>query len=256
MDAHFHLPPDSTGGSRGVFEVAVDSLGSALAARDAGADRLELCADLPSGGLTPSAGLTQQVCELTGLPVAVLIRPRRGDFLYSNADMAVMRRDIDFANAIGAESVVIGCLTPDGDIDRHKTAQLVAAAHPLPVVFHRAFDLCREPLDALETLCELGIARLLTSGQAASADEGAPLIGRLVAQAGERLIVMPGGGINAGNIRRIAETTGASEFHFSARVLRDSGMAYRKAGMSLGDGDDYARWDASRTRIREIMAAL
>lgn len=238
------------------FEVAVDSLDSALVARGAGADRLELCADLPSGGLTPSPGLTQLACELAQLPVAVLVRPRRGDFLYSGADMAVMRRDIAFAKSVGAESVVIGCLTPAGDIDRGKTAELVNAAHPLPVVFHRAFDLCREPFHALETLCELGIARLLTSGQAASADDGAPLIAQLVAQAWERLAVMPGGGIHAGNIRRIAETTGAKEFHFSARVMRESEMAYRKAGMSLGDGDDYARWDASRRRIREIMAAL
>ena len=234
----------------------MDSLDSALVARDAGADRLELCADLPSGGLTPSPGLTRLAIERTQLPAAVLVRPRRGDFLYSGADIAVMRRDIDYAKSVGAESVAIGCLTPAGDIDRDKTAELVDAAHPLPVVFHRAFDLCREPLHALETLCELGIARLLTSGQAASAEQGAPLIAQLVAQAGERLTVMPGGGIHAGNIRRIAETTGASQFHFSARVIRESGMTYRKAGMSLGDGDDYARWDASRQRIREIMAAL
>lgn len=238
------------------FEVAVDSLDSALTAQACGAQRIELCADLPSGGLTPSPGLLELTCQRLDIPVAALIRPRRGDFLYSDAEIAVMRRDIDFARRAGAAAVVIGCLTADGAVDGERTAQLVEGAQGLPAVFHRAFDMCRDPFAALETLARLGISRLLTSGQAASAEEGAPLIAQLVQRATGRLTIMPGGGINAGNIRHIARTTGAREFHFSGRKQTDSRMRYRNPRLSLGNGDDYVRWEASAERIRATISAL
>ncbi|MCY4147606.1 MAG: copper homeostasis protein CutC [Chloroflexi bacterium] len=238
------------------FEVAVDSLDSALAAQACGAQRIELCADLPSGGLTASPGLLELVCQRLHIPVAALIRPRRGDFLYSDAEISVMRRDIEFARQAGASAVVIGCLTADGSVDCERTGQLIEAAQPLPAVFHRAFDMCRDPFPALETLAGLGIARLLTSGQAASAEGGAPLIAQLAQRAAGRLTIMPGGGIHAENIRRIAQTTGAREFHFSGRRQLQSRMMYRNPQLSLGNGDDYARWEASATRIRAIISAL
>lgn len=238
------------------FEVAVASLDSALTARACGAQRIELCADLSSGGLTASPGLLELVCQRLELPVAALIRPRRGDFLYSDAEIAVMQRDIDFARRAGAAAVVIGCLTADGSVDRERTRRLIDQAQGLPVVFHRAFDMCRDPLEALEKLAGLGISRLLTSGQAASAEAGAPLIAQLVQQAAGRLTIMPGGGINADNIGHIARTTGAREFHFSGRRQLDSRMHYRSSRLSLGEGDDYARWEASAERIRAIMSAL
>ncbi|MCY4465479.1 MAG: copper homeostasis protein CutC [Chloroflexi bacterium] len=238
------------------FEVAVDSLDSALIARACGAQRIELCADLPSGGLTPSPGLLELACQRLDIPVAALIRPRRGDFLYSDAEIAVMRRDIDFARRAGASAVVIGCLTADGSVDCQRMGQLIEQALPLPAVFHRAFDMCRDPFATLERLAGLGISRLLTSGQAQSAAAGAPLIAQLVQQAAGRLTIMPGGGINAGNIRPIARTTGAREFHFSARRQADSRMIYRNPRLSLGNSDDYARWEASAERIRAILSAL
>ena len=238
------------------YEVAVDSLDSALVAQAAGAQRIELCADLPSGGLSASPGLLELACQRLDIPVAALIRPRRGDFLYSDAELAVMRRDIAFARQAGAFSVVLGCLTADGSVDGERTGQLIAQAGPLPVVFHRAFDLCCDPFAALETLAGLGIARLLTSGQAGNAAAGAPLLAQLVQLAAGRLTIMPGGGINAGNIRHIARATGAREFHFSGRAQSESRMRFRNPRLSLGDGDDYLRWGASPARIRAIIAAL
>ena len=238
------------------FEVAVDSLESALTAQACGVQRIELCADLPSGGLTASPGLLELACQRLDIPVAALIRPRRGDFLYSDTEIAVMRRDIDFARQAGAAAVVIGCLTADGAVDRERTGQLIEAAGPLPAVFHRAFDMCRDPLEALETLAELGIARLLTSGQAASAGDGAALIAQLVVRAAGRLTIMPGGGINEDNIAYIARTTGAREFHFSGRRNSDSRMLYRNPRLSLGDDDDYVRWAASEERIQAIIEAV
>lgn len=238
------------------FEVAVDSLESALTAQACGAQRIELCADLPSGGLTASPGLLELVCQRLDISVAALIRPRRGDFLYNDAEIAVMRRDIDFARRAGASAVVIGCLAVDGSVDCERTGQLIEQAQPLPVVFHRAFDMCRDPFAALESLAGLGISRLLTSGQAVSARDGAPLIAQLVQQSAGRLTIMPGGGINAGNIRYLARTTGAREFHFSGRRQIDSRMDYRNPRLSLGNGDDYARWEASAERMRAIMSTL
>ena len=238
------------------FEVAVDSLASALTAQACGAQRIELCADLPSGGLTPSPGLLELTCQRLDIPVAALIRPRRGDFLYSDAEIAVMRRDIDFARRAGVAAMVIGCLSADGSVDKERTAQLIEAAQPLPVVFHRAFDLCRDPFSALETLAGLGITRLLSSGQAVNAREGASLLAQLERQSAGRLSIMPGGGINAGNIAHIARISGCREYHFSARETVASQMQYRHPRLSLGEGDDYLRWAASAGRIRAIMSAL
>lgn len=239
------------------FEVAVDSLESALIAQDCGADRIELCADLGIGGITPSPGMIQLACERLHIPVRVIIRPRRGDFLYTDAEFEVMRRDIEAAKSAGAQGAVFGVLLKDGQVDCERTGQLVNAARPLSVTFHRAFDMCRDPRAALAELIDLGVDTLLTSGQAPSADEGLPLIVELVEWAAGRITIMPGAGIHPDNLRRIAEATGAREFHFSARETVNGPMRFRNARVAMGAEDsEYARSYASAKRIRKIMAAL
>lgn len=239
------------------FEVAVDSLESALIARDCGVDRIELCADLGRGGITPSPGLIQMALESLRIPVHVMIRPRPGDFLYSNTKFQQMRRDISAAKSAGAQGAVFGILCEDGSIDGGRTRALIDSSRPLKVTFHRAFDICRDPRAALDTLIDLGADTLLTSGQQATAETGIPLIAELVARAAGSIDIMPGAGINPGNIARIAEATGARTFHFSARVTIDSPMRFRNPQLSLGDEfGDYARSYASAERIRETTRQL
>ncbi len=239
------------------FEVAVDSLESAMIAQECGVDRVELCADLGIGGISPSRGMIELACERLAIPVHVMIRPRRGDFLYTDAEFEVMRRDIEAAKSAGAQGVVFGLLLADGSIDIARTRELASAARPLSVTFHRAFDMCREPRAALGQLIDMGVNTLLTSGQAPSAAEGMPLIVELVAWAAGRIDIMPGAGIHPGNIARIAEATGAQTFHFSARETVDGPMQYRNARALMGQArSEFARTYASAERIQKIMAAL
>ena len=234
-----------------------DSLESALIAQDCGVDRVEFCADLGSGGITPSAGLIELAVERLRLPLHVMIRPRRGDFLYSEIEFEIMQRDIDLAKESGAAGVVFGVLQADGGVDAARTGALMARARPLHVTFHRAFDMSRDPRAALSALLDLGVDTLLTSGQAATAEAGIPLIAELVARAAGRIEVMPGAGINPGNIGRIAEGTGARTFHFSARAAVAGPMRYRRPGVAMGDETgEYERSYASAERIRRMMAAL
>ncbi len=239
------------------FEVAVDSLESALIAQKCGADRVEFCADLGSGGITPSLGAVQLALERLQIPIHVMIRPRRGDFLYTDAEFEAMRRDIELVKSAGAHGVVFGILLADGGVDIERTSTLVETARPLSVTFHRAFDMCRDPRAALSQLIDMGVDTLLTSGQAETAAEGIPLIAELVARAAGKIEIMPGAGINPGNIGRIAEATGAQTFHFSGKQMVDGPMEYRSPRLRLGDQDsEYARSYASAQRIRGIIAAL
>jgi copper homeostasis protein len=216
------------------FEICVDSLDAALAAQAGGGDRVELCADLLEGGTTPSAGTVQLAIEALRIPVNVIIRPRGGDFCYSAAEFEVMRRDIEMAKAWGANGVVIGILNPDGTIDVERTRALVEAARPLSVTFHRAFDVTCDPFEALETLIGLGVNRVLTSGQEPSVLEGLDCIADLVKRAGDRIIVMPGGGITERNIAKIAAGSGAREFHFAAQGPAEGRMAFRNPRVFMG----------------------
>jgi copper homeostasis protein len=225
------MPPLS---STPLIEVAVDSLASALAAVNGGADRLELAANLTDGGTTPSAGLIEMVRSLVEVDIFVLIRPRRGDFLYAHEEINLMKRDIQFAKSLGANGIVAGALTADGQVDQGQTAELVAAAYPLPFTFHRAFDMVADPALALEHLVGLGCARVLSSGQASSAHTGRARLAQLVAQASDRLIVMPGAGIGPHNIAEIWAATQAHEFHLSAKAEVDSGMRYRNPAVAMG----------------------
>lgn len=242
-----------------LVEAAVATSASARSAESAGAGRLELCSDLVEGGVTPSLGLLEAVRKRVAIPVHVLIRPRGGDFLYDDEELEVMLRDIALARNAGADGVVIGALDRAGDIDRESTARMAEAARPMAVTFHRAFDLTRDADAALDTLIALGVHRLLTSGQAADAGLGAPLIARLVERAGGRGIIMAGGGVNESNAARIVTATGVREIHVGASGVRPSPMEFRRDGVYMGkpyQPDEYARTETDPDRLRAILASL
>jgi copper homeostasis protein len=236
-----------------ILEIAANSVASALAAQEGGADRIELCAALELGGLTPSHAQIALARERLRIPLYVLIRPRAGDFLYSAPECEVMQRDIEACVALGCDGVVLGMLDAEGGVDMARCRALIAAAGTLGVTFHRAFDLSRDPARALEDIVALGCERVLTSGAQASAIEGAALIRDLIAQANGRLAVMPGAGITAQNIAALAAATGAREFHASARHLLPSAMRHRRPlleDMQAGE----LRSDAGQ--VRAMAAAL
>jgi copper homeostasis protein len=196
-----------------LVEAAVESPESALAAERAGADRIELCANLDDGGTTPPPDLIAAVVERTTLPVFVLIRTRAGEFVYTNDEIDGMSRDIDLARTMGAAGIVTGALTPAGSIEEAGMRTLVKAAAGLPVTFHRAFDVVASPLAALEELIALGLSRALTSGGAATASEGADAIAALVDHAHNRIAIVAGGGIREQNVRDVIARTGVREIH-------------------------------------------
>lgn len=199
------------------LEICAGSLLSARAAQAGGAHRIELCQSLEQGGLTPSYGLLRQVLGELRIPVFVLIRPRAGHFVYDAGELAIMRADIELSRQLGAAGVVLGALTPAGRVDLAACRSLVEAAGPLPVTFHRAFDDCPDPAQALEDVISLGCARVLTSGGQATAEAGLPRLAALVQQAAGRISILPGAGITAVNALLVAEGSGARELHASAR---------------------------------------
>ena len=211
------------------LEIAVTSVRSARQAALGGADRLELCSNLDQGGLTPSLGLVQRVKAEVDIPVFVLIRPRKADFFYTEAEFEVMKADIIAAKAAGADGIVSGLLLPDGNLDLDRTATLLKAAAPLPFTFHRAFDMCLDPSTALHQLIDLGVARILSSGQKATAIEGKEMLAQLVAQAAGNIIFLAGGGVRPGNINQLLHIEGLNEFHSSAKNKVKSQMIYKGA---------------------------
>lgn len=198
------------------LEVCCGDLQSVRAAIEGGAHRVELCEALELDGLTPSEAMMESAIGM-GIPVQVLIRVREGDFVYSKDEICKMRNDIRLARKLGAAGVVIGALMPDGSIDEEATRCMMDEAEGLSVTFHRAFDVCRKPEEALEKIISLGCHRLLTSGQAPTAEQGIPMLKKLVEQADGRIIIMPGAGVNPQNASRILEETGALEIHGSLR---------------------------------------
>jgi len=217
-----------------VFEFCIDSVESAIAAAQGGASRVELCDNLVEGGTTPSAGTIALARKNVDIDINVIIRPRGGDFYYSDVEFAVMKYDIQQAKQLSANGVVIGLLNPDGSIDLARTRELVEFARPLSVTFHRAFDMCRDPYEALEQLIDLGVDRILTSGQEPSVLEGLDLITDLVQKAGDRIIIMPGGGITERNIGKIVAQSGVKEVHVVGIVSVESQMRYRNAHVFMG----------------------
>lgn len=242
------------------FEVCANSVESCLAAQKGGAHRVELCAGIPEGGTTPSYGdivIAREALQRTKLHI--IIRPRGGDFLYSPVEQRIMLKDIDNARQLGADGVVLGCLTTDGDIDISLMKQLMEAAQGMSVTFHRAFDVCRNPQKALENIISLGCDRILTSGGQATAEQGIPLLKELHRQAAGRIILLAGCGVNETNIARIAQETDIREFHFSARESLRSDMTYRNETVSMGGTvhiDEYLRPVTTVERVEKTIRSL
>lgn len=241
-----------------VLEVCVDSVESAEIAARGGATRLELCANLVIGGTSPDEDLFCMVRERVDIPVRVLLRPRFGDFLYSDAEYELLRRQVRRFAALGADGVVIGLLRPDGTLDEARMAELISLAGGCGVTLHRAFDVCRDPFEALEAARRLGVDTILTSGQQASCTEGAPLLAQLVAAAGGRPQILVGAGVSAAVIRDLQPQTHADAFHLSAKRTLDSGMAFRRAGVPMGlpGMDEFTVWQCDEAAVRQARATL
>lgn len=210
-----------------LLEICVFNTATAIAAEKAGADRIELCENYANGGTTPSYGYLKTVREQISIPVFPMIRPRGGDYFHSADEIGIIRKDILLCKELGFEGVVFGLLNQDGTIDRENTARLTEAAYPLEVTFHRAFDRCKDPLEALETIISCGCNRILTSGQEPKVMEGLALVKQLVEQANDRIIIMPGSGLNSSNVATIIQTAGVTEVHTSARIRIPSATQYR-----------------------------
>jgi copper homeostasis protein len=241
-----------------LLEVCVDSVESAMAAQAGGAARVELCDNLLEGGTTPSAGTIELARKHLTIALNVIIRPRGGDFDYSEIEFEIMRRDIQIARELGVNGAVIGVLKPNGTIDKTRTRTLVELARPMSVTFHKAFDVTRDPYAALETLIELGVDRVLTSGQEATLLEGMDVVAELVRRAAERIIIMPGGSINARNIKRILDATGAREFHATANTPMESAMEFRNPRVFMGGTfrpPEYSRAVTDAGRVRQLIRA-
>ena len=239
-----------------LVEVCVDSLASAAAAVAGGAERLELCGGLVEGGLTPSAGMVALVREHVDSPLHVLIRSRSGDFLPDDDEVLVMLEDIDLAMRLGADGVVIGALRADGTVDAEVTRRLMGAARPMAVTFHRAFDLTRDPNEALDALQALGVERVLTSGQAGTAEAGMPVLRSLVTRSAGSLAILAGGGIHEGNAARIVKETGVRELHVRGSRTHPSPMKYRREGVFMGrqyQPDEYLRVEADAERVARVV---
>lgn len=245
--------------ARVILEACVDSVESAIAAQTGGAHRIELCEDLLEGGTTPSAGMIEVCRERLHIPVHVLIRPRGGDFVYSDVEIEVMQRDIALARRLGAKGVVFGALHADGTVDVERTRALLGVSRPLSVTFHRAFDFTPDADAALDALIGLGIDRVLTSGQAAMAVEGLTTLARLVTRAAGRIRILAAGGLSEENIGRVAELTGVQEVHVRATALLESPASYRPRHLSLLKQplpNEFDRAVTDPERIRRISGIL
>ena len=251
---------------RSVLEVCVDSTASALAAKRGGADRLEMCADLIVGGTTHSLTLVQQVKAETGLPVRALLRPRFGDFCYDSYELAQMEQLAAELVEAGVDGIVTGVLTPEGALDAGAMQPIYAAARkaaekagrPVACTLHRAFDVCADPFAALETARSMGLCTILTSGQAASAPQGAALLRQLTERAGKDVEILAGAGVSAQNIPVLAAQTGVRAFHLSGKQVLQSRMTFRREGVPMGlpGFSEFEVWQTSEANIRAARQAL
>ena len=239
-------------------EICVDSLESAIAAERGGAQRVELCSDLLEGGITPSAGLIATARKKISIGLQVMIRPRGGDFLYSDDEFDVMRRDVLMAKQLGADGVVLGILDADANVDIRRTRQLVDLAKPLTTTYHRAFDMSADLNRSLEYAVEAGADRILTSGGAETAVGGAATLRRLVERAKNRVIIMAGGGIDDQNVQAVLEQTGVREIHAGLRTTVESPMKFRRKTISMGvtGGSEYQRIVVPESRVTQLVRAV
>jgi copper homeostasis protein len=240
------------------LEVSVTSAQSAVAAERGGAARVELCSGLLEGGVTPSVGLIAETRARIRIGLHVLIRPRGGDFLYAPEELAVLERDVAEARALGADGVVLGVLDVEGRVDRERLGALVARARPMSVTFHRAFDMARDRLQALEDLVAVGVDRVLTSGGERTAEAGAAALGALVRAAGPRLAIMGGGGVRAHNVRRLCAQTGLRDVHAGLEEAVPSPMRHRNERIAMGAAADreYTRFVVQEETVRAFVRAL
>lgn len=241
-----------------ILECCVDSVESALLAQEGGADRLELCSSLIIGGTTPTLSLYERIRLVSSIRIHALIRPRFGDFLYTKEELALIRSEIARFRQAGAEGVVIGCLTPEGDLDTEAMKPLMEAAEGMSVTLHRAFDMCRDPFAALETAVRLGIDTILTSGQANSCLEGLELLQKLQEQAKGRITLLAGAGINAQAVETLLRQTTLTAFHMSGKRILESGMRYRNPHVSMGlpSMSEYEIWQTDPEAVRAVRRLL
>ncbi len=240
-------------------EICASNIQSALSAEAGGADRIELVDNLFEGGTTPSYAMIKTALEMLSIGIMVMIRPRGSDFCYSDLEFGIMKEDIRMCRELGVKGVVFGILCPDGMVDTERTRELVDLARPMEVTFHRAFDVTPDPFMALESVIGCGVDRLLTAGQRNTVPEGMKLIAELVAQAGGRIAVMPGGGIRESNIRTIRDATGAREFHLTAREPLESVMTFRKGDIFMGglpQIPEYKIFVSSADKIRNVVTLV
>lgn len=241
-----------------ILEVCVDSVESAIEAANGGADRLELCSNLIIGGTTPSTELFREIRKVVDIPIRVLIRPRFGDFCYTDYEFEIIKKEVKMFRELGAEGVVIGVLTPEGDLDIPRMQMLMEEAGDLPVTLHRAFDVCLDPYDSLEKAKSLGIDTILTSGQKNHCLDGKKLLKDLVEKTGEDIQIMIGSGVNAEVISEMAPYTKAAAFHMSGKENIDSLMSYRNADVSMGLPimSEYVIWRTSQKAVKEARIVL
>jgi copper homeostasis protein len=238
-----------------IIEIATSDFLTTKSAIDGGADRIELCANLEEGGVTPSYGHMKKCRDAFATPLYPIIRPRGGDFLFSAEEFEIMMYDAKLCKQLGCDGVVIGLLHANGSIDIKRTSLLVEAVYPLGVTFHRAFDRCRDPFEAMELLIEIGCERILTSGQKQHANDGAELIAQLKDTANGRIIIMPGSGVRKENVKMLAEQTGCLEFHSSLRSKINSNMEFVHSAFS-GSDESYMNNAIDVNEVRTFRKAL
>lgn len=241
-----------------ILECCVDSVESAINAKSGGASRIELCSNLIIGGTTPDIALVGEIRKHTDIRIHALIRPRFGDFCYSKYEMEIMKSQIRALKEAGVEGVVIGVLDEDGNLDIPKMQELLQEADGLSVTLHRAFDMCRDPFQALDEAIQLGINTILTSGQKQSAWEGRELLNELIEKADGRIDIMAGAGIGASIIEKLIPVTGGTSYHMSGKVTLDSPMKYRKSDVSMGlpSLSEYEIWQTSEDAVKAAVEVL
>ena len=238
-----------------IIEIATSDFGTTKSAVEGGADRIELCANLAEGGTTPSFGTIKRCRESFNVLLYPIIRPRGGDFLYTKDEYEIMVEDVKLCKQLGCDGVVLGLLNMDGTIDIARTSGLVELAYPMEVTFHRAFDRCLDPFEAMEELIEMGCERILTSGQQPTVNDGVELIAELNEKADGRIIIMPGSGVRKENIKMLAEKTGCTEFHSSLRSKTKSPMQYLHPGFA-GSEESYMNNAIDPAEVKAIRNML
>ena len=241
-----------------MLEVCVDSVESAIAAFEGGADRIELCGDLPVGGVTPSETLFCMIRRYTDLKIRVLLRPRFGDFCYSSYELEMMKEDVQKFAELKAQGIVTGVLTPQGSLDMEQMEALISCAGKADIALHRAFDVCKNPLETMEDAISLGIKTILTSGQKNSAWDGRMLLKELATKSKDRIEILAGAGIDADTIAKLYKETGVTSYHLSGKIKKESKMEFRNPQVSMGlpGFSEYEIWQTSKENVENARMVL